>query len=80
MLPYTEKHTLGRVIDLDVTQKHSIFKGFHVTSILLSQHVLSAETYPKFMISPPSVHSMCVPSAAPAVSKALVYTKAFWYN
>ena len=33
MFPQTQKHTLGRVVDLDVTQKHSIFKGLLVTSI-----------------------------------------------
>lgn len=33
MFPQTQKHTLGRVVDLDVTQKHSIFKGSDVTSI-----------------------------------------------
>lgn len=37
MFPHTQKHTLGRVINLDVAQKCSIFIGSVVTSTPPSQ-------------------------------------------
>ena len=43
MFPQTQKHTLGRLVDLDVTQKYSIFKGSDVKSIQPSQRVWSKE-------------------------------------
>ena len=38
MFPHTQKHTLGRVINLDVAQKCSIFIGSVVTSTPPSQY------------------------------------------
>lgn len=46
MFPHTQKHTLGRVINLDVAQKCSIFIGSVVTSTPPSQCALSAGTCP----------------------------------
>lgn len=45
MFPQTQKHTLGRAVDLDVTQKHSLFNGSDVTSIPPSQCDRFVQTY-----------------------------------
>lgn len=37
MFPITQKHTLGRVVNLDVILKPSIIKDFRVTSIPRTQ-------------------------------------------
>lgn len=45
MFPHTQKHTLGRVINLDVAQKCSIFIGSVVTSTPPSQCASCGGTY-----------------------------------
>ena len=38
LFPQTQKHTLGREVNLNVVLKPNNIKAFHVTSILPSQH------------------------------------------